>query len=260
MRGFIAPGNAVRRNHGINHGLFCQQPKGVGQRDAVAEHGADDSLTLHHRIMKLRADKPLPLQLLAQRGKQRLPIHRSINYLKVGLIKILIQHPRTRAVHQHQLADLVELIVGRKRRNGHHRFIFLADAHGGDDKIFRDFLPLFIFALREGGGNFQLRILPLQDGFNHPHHRVAGIAHQQHLRLTLVADIVMALQPDADMQHQKADLIFADGVGGIFSPAGYRRQGHIPRHRIVLLDVIEQRIGDHYLVAHAGDHGLNMGL
>lgn len=186
------------------------------QRDPVAEHGADDSLTLHHRPMKLRSDKPLLLQLLAQRGKQRLLIHRGIYHLEVGLIKILIQHPGTRAVHQHQLADLVELVVGRKRRNGDHRLLFLADAHGGNDKIFRDLFPLFIFALRKGGGNFQLRILTLQDGFNHPHHRVAGIADQQHLRLTLIADIVMALQPDADMQHQKADLVFADGVGSIF--------------------------------------------
>jgi hypothetical protein len=27
----------------------------------------------------------------------------------------------------------------------------------------------------------------------------------------------------------------------------------------VLFDVIQQRIGDHDLVAHAGDHGLNVG-
>ncbi|VFS70479.1 Uncharacterised protein [Kluyvera cryocrescens] len=37
------------------------------------------------------------------------------------------------------------------------------------------------------------------------------------------------------------------------------RQRHIPRHRIVLFDVIEQRIGDHYLVADACDHGFDMG-
>ena len=42
------------------------------------------------------------------------------------------------------------------------------------------------------------------------------VSHQQHLRLTLVADVVVALQPNADMQYQKADFVFADGVRSIF--------------------------------------------
>ena len=77
--------------------------------------------------------------------------------------------------------------------------------------------------------------------------------------MTLVANVVVTLQPDADMQHQKADFVFADGVRSIFPPAGDRGEGHIPGHRVVLFDVIQQRIGDHDLVAHAGDHGLNVG-
>ena len=123
------------------------------QRDPVAEHGADDSLTLHHRPMKLRSDKPLLLQLLAQRGKQRLLIHRGIYHLEVGLIKILIQHPGTRAVHQHH-ANLVELVVGRKRRNGDHRFSFSLMRTVEMTKSSAISSLLFIFALRKGGGNF----------------------------------------------------------------------------------------------------------
>jgi hypothetical protein len=95
--------------------------------------------------------------------------------------------------------------------------------------------------------------------FDHPHHRIAGIAHQQHLRLTLVANVVVALQPDADMQHQETNLVFADGIGRVFPQLVTAARSYVPRHRVVLFDVIQQRIGDHDLVAHAGDHGLNVG-
>jgi hypothetical protein len=188
----------------------------VRQRNAIAEHGADDRLTLHHRSMKLGVDKAFLQQLLAQLGEQRLLIHRLIDHPEVGGIEVLIQHPRTGAVHQHQLADLIQLIVGGKRRDGHHRLVFFADPHRGDNKIRLDRIPLFILALGNRGGDLQLRIFALQDRLDHPHHRIAGIAHQQHLRLTLVADVVVALQPDADMQHQKADFVFADGIRRIF--------------------------------------------
>ena len=79
------------------------------------------------------------------------------------------------------------------------------------------------------------------------------------MRLALVADVVVAFQPDANMQHQKADFVFADGIRRVFAPARYRGECHIPCHRIVLFDVIEKRIRDHYLIAHAGDHGFNVG-
>ena len=68
----------------------------------------------------------------------------------------------------------------------------------------------------------------------------------------------MALQPDADMQHQKTNFVFADHIRGVFAPARHRREGHIPRHRVVLLDVIQQRIGDHDLIPHAGNHGFDV--
>jgi hypothetical protein len=84
----------------------------VRQRNAVAEHGADDRFTLHHRSMKLRIDKAFLQQLLTQLGEQRLLIHRLIDHPEMGGIEVLIQHPRTGAVHQHQLADLIQLIVG----------------------------------------------------------------------------------------------------------------------------------------------------
>ena len=229
------------------------------QRNTVAEHGADDRFTLHHRSMKLRIDEAFLQQLLTQFGEQRLLIHRRVDHPEMGGIEVLIQHPRTGAVHQHQLADLIQLIVSGERRDGHYRLVFFADPHRGDNKIRLDRVPLFVLALGNSGGDLQLRIFALQDRLNHPHHRIAGIAHQQHLRLTLVADVVVALQPDADMQHQKTDFVFANGIRRVFAPAGDRGEGHIPGHRVVLFDVIQQRIGDHDLVAHPGDHGFNVG-
>lgn len=99
-------------------------------------------------------DKSFLLQLLAQPGKQRLPIDRRIDHLEMGRIEIFIQHPRTGPVHQHQLADLIQLIIGRKWRNGHHRLVFFTNPHGRDDKIFSDRRQLFILPLRQGGGDF----------------------------------------------------------------------------------------------------------
>ena len=178
MGGFVAPGDALRGDNGINHRLFGQQSQGVRQRNAIAEHGADNRLTLHHRSMKLGVNKAFLQQLLAQLGEQRLLIHRLIDHPEVGGIEVLIQHPRTGTVHQHQLANLIQLIVGGKRRDGHHRFVFFADAHRGDNKIRLDRIPLFILALGNRGGDLQLRIFALQDRFDHPYHRIAGIADQ----------------------------------------------------------------------------------
>ena len=129
MGGFVAPGDALRGDNGINHRLFRQQPQGVRQRNAIPQHGADDRFTFHHRSMKLRIDKAFLQQLLAQLGEQRLLIHRFIDHPEVGGIEVLIQHPRTGTVHQHQLADLIQLIVGGERRDGHHRLVYFADPH-----------------------------------------------------------------------------------------------------------------------------------
>lgn len=79
--------------------------------------------------MKLRIDKAFLQQLLAQLGEQRLLIHRLIDHPEVGGIEVFIQHPRTGTVHQHQLADLIQLIVGGERRDGHYRLVFFADPH-----------------------------------------------------------------------------------------------------------------------------------
>ncbi len=35
MGGFVAPGDALRDDNGINHRLFRQQPQGVRQRNAI---------------------------------------------------------------------------------------------------------------------------------------------------------------------------------------------------------------------------------
>ncbi|MDI4745899.1 carboxylesterase family protein, partial [Salmonella enterica subsp. enterica serovar Kentucky] len=39
-------------------------------------------------------------------------------------------------------------------------------------------------------GNLNLRVFPRQYRFNHPHYRITSIAHQQYLRLPLVANVV----------------------------------------------------------------------
>ena len=57
--------------------------------------------------MKLRIDEAFLLQLLTQLGEQRLLIYRLIDHPEVGGIEVFIQHPRTGAIHQHQLANLI---------------------------------------------------------------------------------------------------------------------------------------------------------
>ena len=107
MRGFVAPLHAVRGEHGVDHRFLRQQAEGVRQRDAVAEHGADDSFTLNNRIQKLRADKAFGLKLFTQLAEQRLLIDRLVDNAEMGRVEVFIQHPRAGAVHQHQLANLL---------------------------------------------------------------------------------------------------------------------------------------------------------
>ena len=153
---------------------------------------------------------------------------------------------------------MFQLIIGRERRNHRYRLIFFTDPRGRDDKIFADAFPLFVVTQRDGIDDLYLRILTRQHRFNHPRHRISGIAYQQNLRLSLITDVVTTLQPDANMQHEEADLIFTDGVRRIFSPSRDGGQRHVPRHGVVLFNIFQQRIGDHYLVTHPGDHRLNM--
>ncbi len=176
----------------------------------------------------------------------------------MGGIEKFIQHPRTSSVHQHQFANLLQLIIGRERRNHRYRLIFFPDPRGRDNKILANAFPLFVVTQRDGIDNFYLRILTRQHRFNHPRHRVSGIAYQQNFRLSLVTDVVTTFQSNANMQDQKANLIFTDGIWRIFPPSRDGGQRHIPRHRIVLFNIFQQRIGDHYLVTYAGDHRLNM--
>ena len=107
MSGFISPLNALRRQHGVDHRFLRQQPEGVRQRDAVAEHGADDGFTLDNRFQKLRADKTFPFKLPAQFAEQRLLVDRLVENAEMGRVEVFFQHPRAGAIHQHQLADLL---------------------------------------------------------------------------------------------------------------------------------------------------------
>lgn len=84
-----------------------QQAEGVRQRDAVAEHGADDGFTLNNRIQKLRANKTFPFKLPAQFAEQRLLVDRLVENAEMGRVEVFFQHPRAGAIHQHQLADLL---------------------------------------------------------------------------------------------------------------------------------------------------------
>ena len=176
----------------------------------------------------------------------------------MGGIEEFVQHPRAGSVHQHQFANLFQLIIGRERRNHRYRLIFFTDPRGRDDKIFADAFPLFVVTQRDGIDDLYLRILTRQHRFNHPRHRISSIAYQQNFRLPLVTDVVTTFQPHANMQDQKANLIFTDGIRRIFPPSRDGGQRHIPCHRVVLFNIFQQRIGDHYLVTHAGDHRLNM--
>ncbi|MNC24218.1 hypothetical protein D3C75_722680 [compost metagenome] len=69
----------------------------------------------------------------------------------------------------------------------------------------------------------------------------------------------MPLQPDTNMQHQETNFVFADDIRSVFPPARHRRQRHVIGHRIVLFNVVEQRVRNVYLIPHPGDHGFDMG-
>ena len=107
MGGFISPLNALRRQHGVDHRFLRQQAEGVRQRDAVAEHSADDSFTLDNRFQKFRADKAFAFKLPTQFAEQRLLVDRLVENAEMGRVEVFLQHPRAGTVHQHQLADLL---------------------------------------------------------------------------------------------------------------------------------------------------------
>ena len=65
--------------------------------------------------MKRFIDKPFLLKLLAEFGKQRLLVHRAVDNPKMSGVEELVQHPRACAVDQHQLANLVQLVIGGER-------------------------------------------------------------------------------------------------------------------------------------------------
>ncbi|GAR58318.1 hypothetical protein NGUA15_00047 [Salmonella enterica] len=86
------------------------------------------------------------MQLIAQRFKQRLLIYFPLHDAKMRGIEIFIQHPRTGSVHQHQLTDLLQLIVSRKGRDHDDRLIFFADPRCGNHKILHNTVPRLIVA------------------------------------------------------------------------------------------------------------------
>ena len=258
MRGFVTPRNPLRGEYGVDHGFLGKQTEGVRKRNAVTEHGADDGFTFNHRLQKRRPHKPLPFKLFAQLAEQRLLVNRRVADAEMGGVEVFIQHPRAGAVYQHQLANLLQLIISRKRCDHHYRFCFFTDARGSDNKVLAERFHLLVLAQRERARDLNLRVFTLEYRLNHTHHRITGVTDQQHARLALVANVVVTLQPDANVQHQETNFVFADRIRRVFSPVRYRRQGHVPGHRVVLLDIIQQRIGDHDLIPHAGDHRLDV--
>ena len=184
--------------------------------------------------------------------------HRFIDDHEVFFVEEFFQHIRPGAIHQHQLAELFHLIFRRERRQHHHRLILLADARIRDNKIFVNVLQFLVIAQGYDLLHHQLRILTADLRLNHTDGGIAGIAHHHYLRMALIADVVVPLQPDADVQHQKTDFVFAQRIRRIFPPAGDRRQRDVIRHRIMLFDVTQQRIRDVYLIFHPRNHGLDM--
>lgn len=99
----------------------------------------------------------------------------------------------------------------------------------------------------------------LQDCFDYLYYCIVGIVYQQYLWLMLVVDVVVVFQFNVDMQYQKVDFVFVDGVWSIFFLVGDCGQGYISGYWVVLFDVIQQWIGDYDLVVYLGDYGFNVG-
>ena len=148
MRGLLSPRNSLRGQYGIDHRFARHQPERVRQRDTVAKHGADNRLALHHRRQKIRAHVPVLLQLITQLFEKLLLGHGPVHHAKMPGVEIFLQHPGPGSVHQHQLADLLQLKIGRKRRHHHHRLIFFRHPRGGNHKILGDGNALLVVAKR----------------------------------------------------------------------------------------------------------------
>ena len=93
-------------------------------------------------------------------------------------IEIFVEHVGAGAVDQHQLAKLLQLVLGREGGNEYHGGVFFVHLDGTDDKVLRDLRQTFVIPHRFKCGQLQLGILPLDTCFQHPEGGVARIAKQ----------------------------------------------------------------------------------
>lgn len=103
-------------------------------------------------------------------------------------------------------------------------------------------------------------VFPPDACFQYPEGGVARIAQQQRLGAPGVTDVVVALQADPDVDHQVADLVVGQPVGGLPDPLRDGRQGDVVGEGVILLDVIRQGIVAANLVFDPQQHGADVGL
>ncbi|MNI28998.1 hypothetical protein D3C73_828030 [compost metagenome] len=53
-------------------------------------------------------------------------------------VEELLQHIGLGTIHQHQFAELFELVFGRERRHHHHRLVLFANPRIGNNEVFVD--------------------------------------------------------------------------------------------------------------------------
>ncbi|MND54964.1 hypothetical protein D3C80_460370 [compost metagenome] len=175
-------------------------------------------------------------------------------------IEVLVQQVGAGAIDQHQLAELLQLVLGREGGDLYHGGVLLAHLEGADDKVLLDLCQSLVIPYRLQAGQLQLGVLPPDARLQYPEGGVARIAQEHGLGATGVADVIVALQADPDMDHQIADLVMGQPVGGLPYPLRDGGQGDVVGEGIVLLDVVRQRVVAAYLVFDPQQHGTYVGL
>ncbi len=133
-------------------------------------------------------------------------------------IEILVEQIGAGAIDEHQLAELLQLILGREGGYLHHGDVLLAHLDGADDKVLLDPRQPFIIPYRLQRHQLKLGVLPPDARLQYPEGGIARVAQQQRLGAPGVTDVVVALKPDPDVDHQVADFMVGQPVRGLPDP------------------------------------------
>ncbi|MNS54286.1 hypothetical protein D3C72_870700 [compost metagenome] len=129
-----------------------QQAEGVGQGYAFSQQGGDDALPLVQRAPEPHLNQLLQLQLVTDAAKQLCLTERLCDHHEVVGIEILVEQVGAGAIDQHQLAELLQLVLGREGGNLYHGGVLLARLDCADDEVLLNVLQPLVIPYRFQAG------------------------------------------------------------------------------------------------------------